>query len=58
MKNNYNFDCVRILLKNAVYLRNTDTVTGKALTVSATYKKYAPLFAQNSALSKFNSFPN
>ncbi len=33
---------------------HTDTVTGKALTVSATYTKYAPLFA----LSKFNSFPN
>ena len=36
---------------------HTDTVTGKALTVSATYTKYAPLFSQVFALPKFNSFP-
>ena len=37
---------------------HTDTVTGKALTVSETYTNYAPIFAQVFALSKFNSFPN
>jgi len=56
LKNNYNFDCVKILLKNA-QLMHTDAVTSKALTASATYTTYAPLFAQDFALSKFNSFP-